>query len=117
MDNYIKELSLEINDEGSSDQKISNNKSQVVRLKDFQTSRGDMNYLFHAFKWAYQLQSTSLLFTSKLIKQINLDFPISHIYGFDVLLDSHFYGVKLRESNQSQMFASKIESVETIGIL
>uniref|UniRef100_A0A1I8BQY0 SSD domain-containing protein n=1 Tax=Meloidogyne hapla TaxID=6305 RepID=A0A1I8BQY0_MELHA len=116
MDNYIKELSLEINDEGSSDQKISNNKSQVVRLKDFQTSRGDMNYLFHAFKWAYQLQSTSLLFTSKLIKQINLDFPISHIYGFDVLLDSHFYGVKLRESNQSQMFASKIESVETIGI-
>jgi len=75
-----------------------------------------MNYLFHAFKWAYQLQSTSLLLTSKLNKQINLDFPISQIYGFDVLLDSHFFGVKLREGNNSEEFPSKIESVETIGI-
>ena len=75
-----------------------------------------MNYLFHAYKWAYQLQRTSLSFSSSLIEQINLDFPISKIYGFDVLLDSHFYGVKLRQSNQSQQFASKIESVETIGL-
>ncbi|CAK5075966.1 unnamed protein product [Meloidogyne enterolobii] len=75
-----------------------------------------MNYLFHAFKWAYQLQSTSLLLTSKLNKQINLDFPISQIYGFEVPLDSHFFGVKLRQGNNSVKFPSKIESVETIGI-
>ncbi|CAK5075892.1 unnamed protein product [Meloidogyne enterolobii] len=107
LDRYIKELSLEINFEGLSE---GNNVSQRV------TSKGDMNYLFHAFKWAYQLQSTSLLLTSKLNRQINLDFPISQIYGFDVLLDSHFFGVKLRQGNNSEKFPSNIESVETIGI-
>nr|CAD2202640.1 unnamed protein product [Meloidogyne enterolobii] len=114
LDRYIKELSLEINSEGLSEGK--NDSQRVVRLKDFETSKGDMNYLFHAFKWAYQLQSTSLLLTSKLNKQINLDFPISQIYGFDVPLDSHFFGVKLAQGNNSEKFPSKIESVETIGI-
>uniref|UniRef100_A0A915NYU8 SSD domain-containing protein n=1 Tax=Meloidogyne floridensis TaxID=298350 RepID=A0A915NYU8_9BILA len=114
LDRYIKELSLEISSERLSEGK--NDSQRVVRLKDFETSKGDMNYLFHAFKWAYQLQSTSLLLTSKLNKQINLNFPISQIYGFDVPLDSHFFGVKLREGNNSEKFPSKIESVETIGI-
>jgi len=78
-----------------------------------------VNFLFRAYKWAHQRQEAQLLDGSPLDAQIHLDHPISRIYGFQVPLSSHFFGVQFWEqngTNQTSHHPSKMESASYIAL-
>ncbi|KAI6186174.1 Patched domain-containing protein 3 [Aphelenchoides besseyi] len=89
-----------------------------LTFKELEPSRGtsgNINARFHAFKFGYDWQNDLLTSNSSISDGIQLDFPVSKIFGHNVTIVSHFFGVK-RHSEYSANRPSQIKSVNTIAL-
>ncbi|KAI1727831.1 patched family domain-containing protein [Ditylenchus destructor] len=104
LDEFLKTLSVPIPGENR------------LRFNNMQTSRGDINFLFHAFKFGFDFQDDNVRSNQSLDESIVLRYPVSKIYGHNVTLESHFFEVDVYDDDEAKHRATNVKSVGAIAL-
>ncbi|VBB31130.1 unnamed protein product, partial [Acanthocheilonema viteae] len=83
-----------------------------IKYDEFRVAGGNLNYFFDAFKFGYDLITVS----NKTDGSVVLTYPHGSIFGHQIALSSHFFGVKTIENYTEQGLPTSMESATTIAL-
>uniref|UniRef100_A0A915PJ47 SSD domain-containing protein n=1 Tax=Setaria digitata TaxID=48799 RepID=A0A915PJ47_9BILA len=84
----------------------------TIKFKEFYIPGGNLNYFLEAFKLGYDLK----LLHNGSDDSIVLTYPHSQIFGQDIAISSHFFGVKLIDNYVEKKLPTEIESASVISL-